>query len=157
MNTTFLNHASGNYLHVKIPPFHCFKQGVFSSICFIFHICTIYFLQWFPLTFFFTVATRNVSKIKPLQFETIKQEISGILRFAPNQPGGSHYIKKVICHIDIVQFDAMRTTCNSIQVLTGLEDNSWFVLSRNWTATAEDKMQLVSSRVKLNGCCPRTQ
>jgi hypothetical protein len=73
---------------------------------------------------FFTAAARNVSKIKQLQFETIKQEISGILRFAPNQPGGSHNIKKVICRIDFVQFDAMHTTCNSIQVLTGLEDNS---------------------------------
>lgn len=42
--------------------------------------------------FFLSAAARKASK-KSIPFETIKREVLDVLRFAPNQPGGTNYVK----------------------------------------------------------------
>jgi hypothetical protein len=132
--------------------------GTFIQMFYIAHLHhRLVLFTMISFNIFFTASSRNVSK-KTLQFETIEQEISDIMRCSPCHPVGSHYIKKSICCKDFVQFDAMHTSCCFIQLFIRLEDNNWFVLPRNWTvASDEDRVQLVSSRVKVNGCCPWTQ
>jgi hypothetical protein len=49
-----------------------------------------------------------------------------------------------------------RHLADIIQLLTGFEDNSWFVWPEDWTV-ARSQMQQFSQRIKQNSCCSRNQ